>query len=76
MDVAAGLALTFLAVVVAVNLANGTLTDWLKAKFLGQTPAKATATAAASGSATAAPTATSSSAGTAVATGALTGAVS
>lgn len=35
-DTAAALALAFLGVVVLVNLANGTLVAWLKAKFLHQ----------------------------------------
>lgn len=35
-DTAAALALALLGVVVLVNLANGTLPAWLKAKFLHQ----------------------------------------
>lgn len=38
MNTAAALVLAFLAVVLLVNLANGTLGAWLKAKFLHVTP--------------------------------------
>lgn len=36
MDTAAALVIAFLVVVMFVNLANGTLGAWLKAKFLHQ----------------------------------------
>lgn len=36
MNTLAALVLTFLAVVVAIQLANGTAGAWLKAKFLNQ----------------------------------------
>jgi hypothetical protein len=38
METAAGVLLALLAVIVLLNLANGTLTAWLKAKFLHQAP--------------------------------------
>lgn len=38
MNTAAALVLAFLAVVLLVNLANGTLGAWLKAKFLHVKP--------------------------------------
>ena len=45
MDTVAGFALALLFVVLLVNLANGTLGAWLKAKFLHQAPpAKGAAT--------------------------------
>lgn len=39
MNTAAAMILALLAVVLLVNLANGTLTAWLKAKFLHVQPA-------------------------------------
>ena len=39
MDTVASVALTLLAVVVVINMANGTLGAWLAAKFLHKAPA-------------------------------------
>ncbi len=47
MDTVASLALAFLAIVVLVNVANGTLKAWLAAKFLHRTPATSSASASA-----------------------------